>query len=74
MTEPTKRPKRAIAIYLDANDWWIGYYRGETHHYVCLLPIVVMRWNRGKAKRIQRFCTLTPGCRLADGHNRGCDR
>ena len=22
----------------------------------------------------RRFCTLTPGCRLADGHANGCER
>lgn len=35
-----------MKIYIDANDWWIGYYRSERHHYVCLLPTVVIRWKR----------------------------
>lgn len=35
-----------MKIYLDRNDWWIGYYRGDTHHYVCILPTVVIRWSR----------------------------
>lgn len=35
-----------MTIYLDARDWWIGYYRGPTHHYVCPLPCIVVRWAR----------------------------
>jgi hypothetical protein len=35
-----------MKIYIDSNDWWVGYYRGDTHHYVCLLPTVVIRWRR----------------------------
>jgi hypothetical protein len=35
-----------MRVYFDFNDWWIGYYRGETNHYVCLLPTVVIRWER----------------------------
>lgn len=30
----------------DLRDRWIGYYRGDTHHYVCPLPTVVIRWRR----------------------------
>jgi hypothetical protein len=36
-------------IYIDPADWWVGYYRGPNHHYVCLLPTVVIRWRRGAA-------------------------
>lgn len=35
-------------IYIDTADWWIGYYRGSNHHYVCLVPTVVIRWRRGR--------------------------
>lgn len=35
-----------MKLYLDTHDWWVGYYRGATHHYVCLLPCVVLRWSR----------------------------
>lgn len=35
-----------MKVYIDTNDWWIGYYRGDTHHYVCPLPTVVIRWTR----------------------------
>ena len=37
-------------VYRDPNDWWIGYYRGDTHHYVCLLPTIVLRWRRRDAQ------------------------
>jgi hypothetical protein len=33
-------------VYLEPRDVWIGYYRGDRHHYVCLLPCVVIRWAR----------------------------
>ena len=39
------------SVYLDKNDWWIGYYRGDRCHYVCLIPCVVIRWKRRKRKR-----------------------
>jgi hypothetical protein len=35
-----------MKIYFDPADWWIGYYRGPNHHYVCPLPTLVVRWNR----------------------------
>jgi hypothetical protein len=35
-----------MKVYFDFNDWWIGYYRGPNHHYVCPLPTVVIRWPR----------------------------
>lgn len=35
-----------MKIYLDFNDWWIGYYRGSTYHFVCPLPTLVIRWRR----------------------------
>lgn len=37
---------RNPTIYFDFRDWWVGYYRGDTHHYVCLLPTLVLRWDR----------------------------
>jgi hypothetical protein len=40
-----------IRIYVDRADWWIGYYRGTDHHYVCLVPTVVIRWRRRRAER-----------------------
>lgn len=35
-----------MKLYIDTNDWWVGYYRGDTHHYACPLPTVVVRWDR----------------------------
>lgn len=36
----------SVKVYIDTADWWIGYYRGPNHHYVCVVPLVVIRWNR----------------------------
>lgn len=33
-------------VYIDPDDWWIGYYRGKDHRYVCPLPTLVIRWRR----------------------------
>lgn len=30
-----------MKVYIELRDWWIGYYRGDTHHYVC--PAAVHR-------------------------------
>lgn len=38
-----------MKIYFDFADWWIGYYRGPNHHYVCPVPTVVIRWRRARA-------------------------
>lgn len=38
-----------VRLYIDRRDWWVGYYRGERHHYVCLVPTVVLRWHRRAA-------------------------
>lgn len=35
-----------MKIYFEPRDWWVGYYRGDTHHYVCPLPMLVIRWRR----------------------------
>lgn len=35
-----------MKIYIDTNDWWMGYYRGEHYHFVCPLPCIVIRWSR----------------------------
>lgn len=38
--------RRGVRILTEPRDAWIGYYRGDTHHYVCPLPCVVIRWPR----------------------------
>lgn len=35
-----------MKVYFDFRDWWVGYYRGDSHHYVCVLPTLVIRWGR----------------------------
>jgi hypothetical protein len=35
-----------MKIYLDNRDWWVGWYRGTEHHYICLLPCIVLRVTR----------------------------
>lgn len=35
-----------MRIYIDRRDWWVGYYHGPNFHYVCVLPLVVIRWRR----------------------------
>lgn len=37
---------RPVHVYREPADWWVGYYRGDHHHYVCLLPTIVIRWVR----------------------------
>ena len=37
-----------VSIYIDSADWWIGYYRGDTNHYACPLPTLVIRWRRAR--------------------------
>lgn len=44
--------KIRIKVYFDFRDWWIGYYRGATHHYVCPLPTLVIRWSRKRAAKL----------------------
>lgn len=41
-----RRRRWPASVYVDTADWWIGYYRGDRHHYVCLLPCIVISWPR----------------------------
>jgi hypothetical protein len=43
-----------VTCYVDFRDCWVGYYRGDEYHYVCLLPCLVIRWPRGEAYRQRR--------------------
>lgn len=65
---------RIVKPYRDGRDWWVGYYRGDTHHYVCPLPTIVLRWRRRRPDGAA--CPI-----FTDGHHRwfhgrcvGCDR
>lgn len=37
---------RNLKVYFNFNDWWIGYYKGDKHHYICPLPTIVFQWDR----------------------------
>lgn len=41
-----KHFRRSIKVSVDPRKWWIGYYRTDKYHYVCLLPAVAIRWDR----------------------------
>jgi hypothetical protein len=41
-----------VRVYIDTADWWIGLYRGPNHYYLCLLPCVVIRWERYRVSRL----------------------
>lgn len=43
---PARMTDSAPAVYLDTDDRRIGHYRGPNHHYVCPLPMLVIRWRR----------------------------
>lgn len=42
IAQAPRRPR----VYFDFRDWWVGYFRGDHFHYVCILPTVVIRWGR----------------------------
>lgn len=49
-----------MKVYLEPRDVWVGYFRGDDHHYVCPLPCVVVRWRR-KATRNEPTASIFPG-------------
>lgn len=51
---------RAVNLYIEPRDWWIGYYRSEHYNYVCPLPCVVIRWGRGAAHKAARKALRPP--------------
>lgn len=44
-----------MKVYIEPRDWWIGYYRGDEHNYVCPLPCVVVRWKRRPPHWVRRI-------------------
>lgn len=52
-----------MKLYFDFNDWWVGYYRSGSYHYVCPFPTLVIRWPR-------RFRANDDGGRF--WHSDGC--
>lgn len=41
------RGATCVFVYIDLNDWWVGYYRGKHKGFVCIIPTVVICWARG---------------------------
>ena len=41
---------RRLTVYFDNRDWWMGVYRDPENRriYICLLPTLVIRWQRGE--------------------------
>jgi hypothetical protein len=44
----------SVEVYFDFRDWWVGYYRGDQHHYVCVIPTLVVRWRRYRTTPLDR--------------------
>jgi hypothetical protein len=44
---------RGVYVHLNFSDWWVGYYRGDSHHYVCPLPCLVLMWARKRKPQRQ---------------------
>lgn len=40
------KDRTGFRVYIDTDDWWLGYYRGDHSHFVCVLPTLVIRWYR----------------------------
>lgn len=38
-----------LRLYVEPRDAWVGLYVANDAVYVCLLPFVVLRWQRGGA-------------------------
>jgi hypothetical protein len=43
-----------MKVYLDLRRWWIGYECGDTHHHVCVIPALVVRWPRRLKRHARR--------------------
>lgn len=50
-----KQGSRELSLYIDVNDWWVGVYRGPNHWYMCLLPMIVIRWKRFRKREEGRM-------------------
>lgn len=48
MLRPVPRRRRNVKVYVEPRDVWVGYFRGDDHHYVCPMPCLVIRWDRRK--------------------------
>lgn len=35
-----------MKVYFEPRDLWVGYYRSDDYHYICVIPTLVLRWRR----------------------------
>jgi hypothetical protein len=35
-----------VKVYVDWRDWWVGVYFGDRGTYICLIPTVVVLFER----------------------------
>lgn len=68
-----------LAIYIEPRDIWVGVYVSPDAVYVCLLPMLVLRWDRQRV-RLGRLrlppragAAGCPVCRTRPGHFHGED-
>src|SRR5690349_25080362 len=43
----------SLKLYFDINKLWIGYCRDYSYHTICLIPTIVIRWDR--KKKVEQF-------------------
>lgn len=43
-----------LSIYIEPRDIWVGVYVAPTAIYVCPLPMLVLRWDRGALIRARK--------------------
>jgi hypothetical protein len=43
-----------VRVYFEPRDIWVGYYRGPNHHYVCPLPMLVIRWPNAGRRSLEK--------------------
>lgn len=36
-----------LSVYVEPRDLWVGVYVAPAALYVCPLPLLVLKWNRG---------------------------
>lgn len=39
---------RRLSVYVEPRDVWVGVYVAPTAVYVCPLPLLVIKWDRGE--------------------------
>src|SRR3954468_19167615 len=59
-----------MRVYIDTRDWWVGYYRGANHHYICPLPCLVVRIPRWANSTLQIRHAMTAAVHLPPPHRK----